>query len=387
MPRFSLAVVLVAATATAVSFWTLPVSSLHIPNAFPAGIATRTRLQLNGRRSVPDCVLASFRDKDNGRIVHDCDCNDANDVLQETGLHRREAMQSIARNALAISLGVTMAPSLESDGSAAANASYRKEYPGELNEPSDPKFALDGRERQLAKIREKEAKGVSSLELGPTYKPLISVLWGGALWLLSGSRSNPVVTPLANLLFSNKKEEQDWLQDRNDGLFADVPPSLYVVLAILFCAFGFAADSFLVLLAEGDRNLSLQLAGVTLIFGASLELGRLANGEKKETRQELDRSDLLQQEFAEFAQERITFGGNCHRNEVVNAFRRYYAKYRQADSKEYPLGGLEIERLLRDWTRQQKIQQQAVASKIEMSSAGFYSGIQINSKADVFVQR
>ena len=88
-----------------------------------------------------------------------------------------------------------------------------------------------------------------------------------------------------------------------------------------------------------------------MISGASLELGRLASGEKGPTRQEFDRSSLLRQEFEDFAASRLKLGGNCHRNDVVRAFRRFYGKYRQEESVEYPLTNLEIERLLREWNR------------------------------------
>ena len=222
---------------------------------------------------------------------------------------------------------------------------------------------------------EQEASRTAAVTLGPVYKPFSSLLWGAALWLLSGSRSNPVATPLANALYNEKEEK--WLQDRNDGLFADLPLPLLLVLAVVFTAVGFGADSLIVALADGDRNISLQLAGVSLISGASLELGRIASGEKAPTRDEADRDDQLAAEFAEFAERRLVPGGNCHRTEVVRAFRRYFAKYRQADSEEYPLTDLEIERLLKSWT--------ASSPNVEMTSGGFYYGLSINKDADVFV--
>jgi hypothetical protein len=252
---------------------------------------------------------------------------------------------------------------------------YEKTFPIELTAATD---GSDGRQRRVEKILEKEKRSISPLAVGPLYKPLSSVMWGTALWLLSGSRSNPVVTPLANVMYDESREE--WLKDRNDGLFGDIPAPLYLVLALVFLATGFAWDEVLCIWTEGDRNLSLQLAGVSLITGASWELGRIASGEKKQTRNESNRSVQLQQEFEEFANSRLLPGGNVHRNEVVRAFRRYFAKYRQADSpvEEYVLGDLEVEQLLRAWSR---------SKGIKMSSAGFYTGIQINQNADVFVSR
>jgi hypothetical protein len=87
-------------------------------------------------------------------------------------------------------------------------------------------------------------------------------------------------------------------------------------------------DRLVLLATEGDANVSLQLASVSLIAGGSLELGRIFSGEKNLTRQELDREMMLEREFDEFAEKRLVKGGNCHRSEVVKAFRRYYAKVR-----------------------------------------------------------
>jgi hypothetical protein len=97
------------------------------------------------------------------------------------------------------------------------------------------------------------------------------------------------------------------------------------------------------------------------------------------TRSEKDRAVQLNEEFNEFAENRLRLGGNCHRTDIVKSFRRYYAKYRNADSQDYPLTDLEIERLLRFWNQKEN------QSKAEMSSGGFYYGIQINTDADVFM--
>ena len=333
--------------------------------------------------------------------------------------------------ALTLSTGVFLFPSTA--------MAYERTYPGELNE--DYTY-LDGRQRQLDKIKQREANAVAPVTLGPGYKPLSSILWGGALWLLAGSRSNPLVTPLANLVYSynndnNRKNDRedddetemdnndwedkeesagiessiivngsetssaktistiptstasnevqpepsisnnrDWLQDRNDGLFADIPPTLYVILAVVFVSLGAVLDAGLMIATEGDRNVSLQLAGVSLISGASLELGRIASGEKGQTRSEAERAQQLEDEFQQFAMDRLKVGGNCHRSEVVQAFRRYYAQYRDDEL----LGDLEIEQLLKSWT-------QRYCPRVERSAAGFYTGIQINTQADIFVQR
>jgi len=259
-------------------------------------------------------------------------------------------------------------------GSSVATA-YDKTYPVELDaRDADP--SRDERQRRVQSVldREQSKKRRSLLGYSPGSKAFGTVLWAGALWLLTGSRSNPLVTPLANALYD--EEEEAWLKDRNEGLFSNLPFPLFAALAIVFFAVGSGFDSLVTFLADGDRDNNLQLAGVSLIAGGALELGRIAAGEKKQTREESDRDMQLEREFNEFASNRLKPGGNCHRNEVTRAFRRYYAKYRQADHPEYGLSDVEVERLLRNWSRP--------LGGVEMSSAGFYSGVQINQDADVF---
>ena len=321
-------------------------------------------------------IMAINNDDRSGEdmTTHPCAMDHDDDIRIDSSLpeNRRQVLERFTSNAL---LWSTAMVAVAGTANEPANA-YDLAYPTELVEP-ELGSVQDGRQRALERVREEEARRVSKLELGPGYKPLSSLLWGSVLWLWSGSRSNPLVTPLANLVFDETEEE--WLKDRNDGLFADLPLSLYVILVVVFVVAGFACDTILVTLTEGDRNVALQLGGVSLISGAALEVGRLASGQKKQTRFESNRSTQLEMEFAEFAENRVKLGGNVHRNEVVKSFRRYFAKYR-VDSEEFPLGDLEIEGLLRDWSRQQP-------SNVEMSQAGFYTGIQINTDADVFVKR
>jgi hypothetical protein len=208
---------------------------------------------------------------------------------------------------------------------------------------------------------------------------LPSFAWAGALWLVSGSRSNPLTTPLGNLLYD--EEEAEWLKDRNAGLFAAPPVEFLVLLGFVFVVLGFITQFSLLQLAEGDATVCFELAGVALIWGGFFEIGRLAIGEKRATREEFDRRVQLQEEFDKFANARLQMTGNCHRSDVIAAFRRYYGKYRDTESTKYPLTDLEIEKLLRAWN---KIENRGQA---EMTSSGFWYGIQINKDADVFVSK
>mmetsp|Transcript_20562 Transcript_20562/g.26596 ORF Transcript_20562/g.26596 Transcript_20562/m.26596 type:complete len:339 (+) Transcript_20562:104-1120(+) len=202
---------------------------------------------------------------------------------------------------------------------------------------------------------------------------LTSIVWGGALWLLSGSRQNALVNPTANLLYD--AEEEQWLKDRNEGLFAPLPTDFQIILGAIFLTFGFLVDRIVLFVTEGDANVCLQLAGVAAINGAFFELGRVASGEKDKSREESEREITLTEEFSQFAADRLEAGGNCHRSEVVRAFRRYNPKYR-TDNSDFPLTDLEIEQLLRKWNR--------CMGNDEMSSAGFFSGIQLNKTSEVF---
>jgi len=249
--------------------------------------------------------------------------------------------------------------------------------------------------------------------------------WGLALWLALGSRSNPIVTPLANVLYggnnanvdgddesnqsndgsilsssssNNNKSENQWLTDRNDGFFGELPPSFMAVLSVVFVLFGIVLDRTVYFLADGDAEVSLQLGGVSVIGGAVWEVGRLAAKEKAPTREEYERDVELYREFREFAEKRIIVGGrsngaggsnsggrslsscSCHRSDVISAFRRYNPKYRTADNEQFPLSDIEIERILRKWNRE-------FGSGSEMSSAGFFAGICVDGVADAFAPR
>jgi len=210
-----------------------------------------------------------------------------------------------------------------------------------------------------------------------------SAVWGSALWLLTGSSSNPLVQPLANVIYSTNADDIDqqqqppqWLKDRNEGLFSPLPITFLLLIGSVFAVLGVLAN-ISVLFLSGDDNItaSLQLASVSLIGGGALELGRIATGEKQTTRNEQERETLLQQEFATFAEKRLIEGSNCHKSDVIKSFRRYYAKYRVEDLNV--LSNLEVERIARQWNRQQGYE--------EMTSVGFFKSFQIDAEAEAYL--
>ena len=251
--------------------------------------------------------------------------------------------------------------------------------------------------------------------------------WALALWFATGSRSSPIVTPLANALYGDGGDDEDgdedadgigattvadavarlepqrrrpreqeeqpprrtsrnqWLADRNDGYFSELPPSFMAILSAVYIVLGVLVDrAAYFFVADGDADVSLQLGGVCAIGGAFWEVGRLATKEKPDTRTDADRDALLYGEFSEFASRRMIIGAGpsctCHRSDVISAFRRYNPKYRRADDDRHPLSDIEIERMLRRWNRE-------YGSKREMSPAGFFGGICVDSGADAFGPR
>jgi hypothetical protein len=285
---------------------------------------------------------------------------------------RKTAMRLALSSVLAASTGTSPGR---------ANA-FDKTFPSDLSEGDEQRkeITLGSRsntmQRKQAAEQAKAKMNQNLVNFNVENDFIPAVTWGMALWLLSGSRSNPLATPLANVLYDEKEEK--WLQDRNAGLFASPPLPFLLLLSVVFLILGTVTQFVVLQLAEGDSGVCGQLAGVALIGGGFFEIGRIASGEKRMTRDELDRAVQLKDEFDEFAEKRLILGGNCHRSDVVKAFRRYHAKYRQADSEDYPLTDLEVEKLLRAWNKREN-------EPAEMTSSGFYYGIQINKDADIFV--
>lgn len=279
-----------------------------------------------------------------------------------------------------------------------ANA-YEQAYPLELqstpyNEIETPSNSLTKlKEERLSQKKAKVASTQSELRTNPLGIYTSSQenfgltiagasTWALALWFATGSRSNPLVTPLANSLYDEKDEE--WLSDRNDGYFGELPLEFMAILSAVFVFCGVIVDRAVYFLADGDAEVSLQLAGVSVIGGAVWEVGRLAASEKAPTREEYDRDVTLYKEFDEFASKRliVSTGRSCHRSDVIAAFRRFNPKYRVADNAQYPLADIEIERILKAWNRQF-----GSGPENEMTSAGFFKGISVDDEADVFAPR
>jgi hypothetical protein len=316
-----------------------------------------------------EVLMASFEEiqTENDASVYDIagyDCSEAKEVLK-----RRNFLQSLLASTMA-------AP-------AVANA-YEKSYPVNLD------FVNDDSTINLESIREKRI-AVQKSQVKSSKEEIIkhpfsfqntkdilgSLVWSGALWFLLGSRSNPIVKPVANILYDENTNKGSWLKDRNDGLFSDFPLAFSILMTIIFLMLGIITDRLLLFSTAGDSNIVLQLAGVSLIGGASLELGRIASNEKMQTREDSERDETLANEFEEFATKKLVVGqgGSIHRNEVTKLFRRYFAKYR-VENDEFPLSDIEIERLFRAWNRKN-------GNNEDVSSAGFLKNVKVNEQAQI----
>ena len=194
------------------------------------------------------------------------------------------------------------------------------------------------------------------------------------LYLLAGSRSSPLLTGFANLLYDPNEPDGsgDWVKDRNEGLFSDPPLPFLAAVLSLFSVIGLLTDKIVLLATSADAAVTLQFAVLMIIAGGFLEIGRIATKEKALTRSEDERETTLANEFATFASEKLQFSGSTHKTDVTRAFRLYYGKYRtilfDPDDPTDPVTDVEIERLLKSWAR---------TKNVSSSGAGFYKQLSV----------
>mmetsp|Transcript_7477 Transcript_7477/g.16222 ORF Transcript_7477/g.16222 Transcript_7477/m.16222 type:complete len:412 (-) Transcript_7477:101-1336(-) len=336
------------------------------------------------RKGIRDAHVSISRglssdDQPCSHITYSSGNEDLNEIGKRSRISRRSMLATVV--SAAVLLPSVSTPALP------------QAYPTELSlrEGEDDLTKLRSDAISKAKSEQKETKerlknspfSITPRDLGG------SLVWGTALWFLSGSRSNPLVAPLANLLYGDgenedgKKVEEDWLKDRNLGLYSDLPPAFLLSIGVIFLWLGVALDRLALFVTEGDSGLCLELGGIAMIWGAFFEIGRIASGKKSVTREDYDRGEVLYNEFDEFANARLVCGNKSegyfvHRSRVIGAFRRFNPKYRTAENDQYPLADIEIERLMRAWARRPE------NGSIEMSGAGYFQGVGIDEKSDIF---
>jgi len=163
--------------------------------------------------------------------------------------------------------------------------------------------------------------------------------------------------------------EAQWLQDRRERLRADAPLEVRAAALVPFLAAGLLTERLLLVALE-DPAFVLSLGVLGCLGGGSLELLRPA----LPTREERDREEALQAEFAVFARERLALTGRCNELDVVRAFRRFYPRYRFADmgraTDGVSLPDKDIADQLREWNAR-------AGRPGKRTSSGFYKGISV----------
>lgn len=189
---------------------------------------------------------------------------------------RKQALRSMSTVVLAGLVSSSIAPSR-------SNA-YDASFPVELtdvdkNDEKNTGVLIGKRSNaQQRKLQAEESKKILDKNLATfsVKKDLLpSATWGLALFFGSGSRSNPLVRPLANIIYDEKEEK--WLQERNLGLFSSLPIEFLLLQGVIFFILGGLTEYTLLQLSDGDSGVCAQLAGVALINGGFFEIGRIAS--------------------------------------------------------------------------------------------------------------
>ena len=200
-------------------------------------------------------------------------------VSSSTMQSRKQALHSLSLLAGGV-LATTVSP--------LPSRAFDRDFPDELtDDDQDDDKAMgvlvgkrsNAQQRKREAIENKKKLDQNLASFSPKQDALPSLTWGLALFFASGSRSNPLARPLANLLYDPQKEK--WLQDRNAGLFSPLPLEFLVLLGVLFVVLGTITQYTLLQLSGGDSGVIGQLAGVALINGGFFELARIARYDAK----------------------------------------------------------------------------------------------------------
>ena len=198
--------------------------------------------------------------------------NQIEELNGSTVQNRKQALRSMFVASTVGILSATISPS--------PSTAFDSMFPVELTDVDDKNKVLTIGQRSNALQRKENAElakikmdqNLASFNLKNDFLP--SLTWGLALFFASGSRSNPLATPLANVIYDEKEEK--WLEDRNAGLFSPLPLPFLFLLGFVFLIMGTITQYVFLQLAEGDSGVCAQLAGVALINGGFFEFGRIA---------------------------------------------------------------------------------------------------------------
>ena len=197
---------------------------------------------------------------------------------QQQQQSRKQALRSMAAVVLAGAASSAIAPS--------PSQAFDRSFPIELTDVDKSNYddkntgVLIGKrsnvQQRKQKAEESKKQLDQNLESFTIKKDLLpSLTWGLAIFFGSGSRSNPLATPLANLMYDETQEK--WLRERNLGLFSAPPIEFLVLQGFIFLLLGTVLEYSLLQLSGGDSVVVGQLAGVALINGGFFEIGRIAS--------------------------------------------------------------------------------------------------------------
>ena len=202
-------------------------------------------------------------------------CKQNDDSNGASMQNRKQALFSISSAFVATTAGV-----LSSTISPSPSIAFDKTFPVELTDGDDKPRGVTIGQRSNSQQRKQKAElakkkmdqNLASFNMKNDLLP--SLTWGLAFFFASGSRSNPLANPLANVLYDEKEER--WLKDRNAGLFSALPLPFLFLLGLVFLIMGTVTQYSLLQLSEGDSGVCGELAGISLIGGGFFEIGRIA---------------------------------------------------------------------------------------------------------------
>jgi len=163
--------------------------------------------------------------------------------------------------------------------------------------------------------------------------------------------------------------EAQWLKDRKENLAAVAPLQVRALVLLPFLLAGLLLNRLLLVALE-DPSFVISLGIISCLGGGTLEVIR----NPLPTREERDLSNTLRDEFLIFSSDSLSVGGRCHERDVVQAFRKFYPRYRYADmsrsSDGISVSDEDITDRLREWNA-------AMGRPGVRTSTGFYKGIQV----------
>ena len=200
-------------------------------------------------------------------------------------------------------------------------------------------------------------------------------LYYGPDWLLAPLGLESQIRPGRETSYALGKvlleSNSTFLVERAAGYAAEPPLVLKAATAACYAVLGGALEKLLVD-ALGSSTAFVGAWAVSAAFAGTIyEIGR----PQPLSREKFEEVDGFETAFETFAEKRLDFSSTTAATntiEIIRAFRRTTAKYRNADSS---VADVQIERLAKRWWRQRGG---------VVTSTGFLKGVALRPEADVF---